>query len=164
MPLQCRAAKPDDADVMARLLNAIIAIGGTTAHRRPFDEQGVVRGFISPKLSIGCFVVTDGPRLLGFQALEWSDPAWPGDDPLPADWAVIATFVNPCSQRRGVGRALFERTMRMAEEAGVRFVDATIRKENAGGLAYYRAMGFQVYRDGVATVSMRLAPSSATAV
>lgn len=159
MTLHCRAALVDDAAAMARLLNEIIAIGGTTAYRRPFDAAGIARDFISPQLKISCFVVTDGPRLCGFQALEWCDPAWSGDDPLPADWAVIATYVDPRCQGRGAGRALVERTVQAAGEAGVRFIDATIRKENVGGLAYYRAMGFAAYRSGLATVSMRRAPS-----
>ena len=53
-------------------------------------------------------------RLLGFQALEWCDPDWPGDDALPADWAVIATYVDPQARQRGVGRALFAETARAA--------------------------------------------------
>lgn len=36
-------------------------------------------------------------------------------------------------------------------------IDATIRRENAGGLAYYAALGFEDYRDGPETLSKRLA-------
>jgi len=100
----------------------------------------------------------DGAQLMGFQALEWCDPAWPGDDPLPADWAVIATYVGPQAHRRGVGRALFAATAQAAKNAGVRFIDATIRIENTGGQASYEGVGFTDYRVGAETVSKRFAP------
>lgn len=72
MPLMTRAARPDDAEAMARLINEII--GGTTALRQAFDAQGIFSVFIAPNLAISCFVAIDGPQLLGFQALEWCDP------------------------------------------------------------------------------------------
>ena len=60
MPLMTRAARPDDAEAMARLINEIIAIGGTTALRQAFDAQGIISVFIAPKLAISCFVAIDG--------------------------------------------------------------------------------------------------------
>ena len=158
MLLHTRTAQPQDASAMARILNRIISIGGTTAYRRPFDERSIVDTFISPKLGISCFVAIDGPGLVGFQALEWSDPDWPGDDRLPADWAVIATYVEPGAHKRGVGRELSAKTIEAAREAGVRFIDATIRKENMGGQAFYGRIGFAEYRAGAETISKRLAP------
>lgn len=144
---------------MARILNTIIAFGGTTAHRVPFDERSIIDEFIRPERKISCVVASDGPQLLGFQALEWCDPNWPGDDPLPADWAVVATYVDPRAQKKGVGRALFVETATAARAARVRYIDATIRKENAGGRAYYQAMGFMDYRAGAETLSKRFAPA-----
>ena len=159
MSLVIRAARRGDAKAMARVLNEIIEIGGTTAHRGAFDGQAIVRDFIAAKFGICCFVAVKGPQLCGFQALEWCDPDWPGDDPLPADWAVIATYVNPRHHRRGVGRGLFEQTVAVAKAAGVRVIDATIRKENHGGQAFYGGIGFQDYRSGPETVSKRFVPS-----
>ncbi|WP_282608261.1 GNAT family N-acetyltransferase [Pelagibius sp. Alg239-R121] len=158
MSLLIRTAREDDASEMARLINEIIAIGGTTAHRQAFDEPGIISDFISPKLGICCFVAADGPQLLGFQALEWCDPEWSGEDRLPADWAVVATYVDPQTHKRGIGRALFSKTAEAAKAAGVCFVDATIQRENTGGQAFYQGMGFTDYRTGVETVSKRFAP------
>lgn len=158
MPLHVRAAQPQDASAMARILNEIIEIGGTTAHREHFDEQRIISYFISPKLGISCFVALEGEQVLGFQSLEWSDPDWPGDK-LPADWAIVATFVDPHAHKKGAGRALFANTLEAAKKAGASFIDATIRKENTGGLAFYQGMGFTDYREGPETISKRLAPN-----
>lgn len=158
MHARIRTAKPHDASQMARIINAIIAIGGTTSHRRPFDERGIVECFLARKLGISCFVALDGTEMAGFQALEWSDPGWPGDNPLPADWALIATYVDPKFHRSGIGRRLFAQTLKAAKKAGVRTIDATIRKENRVGQAYYRRMGFQDYRVTTETVSKCLEP------
>ncbi|WP_454811486.1 N-acetyltransferase family protein [Labrys neptuniae] len=143
---------------MAQLINEIIAIGGTTAHRRPFDEHRILDEFIAAKRGICCFVAVDDAQILGFQALEWCDPDWPGEDRLPADWAVIGTYVVPEAHGRGIGRALFRETAGAAKAAGVRFIDATIRKENAGGQAFYGSIGFVDYRGGAESVSKRFAP------
>jgi GNAT superfamily N-acetyltransferase len=146
---------------MAALINAIIERGGTTAFRTPFDAAKIRATFIAPPLGIACTVAADGPALLGFQALEWCDPDWPGEDRLPADWAVVATYVAPGRQGRGVGRALFAVTREAARRAEVRAIDATIRRENAGGLAYYGAMGFVPYREASDAVSKRFDPAAA---
>ena len=158
MPLQVRAAGPGDAPAMATLINAIIAIGGTTAHRTPFDAEGIVAKFIAPPLLISCFVACDGAEILGFQSLDWSDPDWPGEDAMPADWGIIGSFVDPAAQGRGVGRALFAATREAARRAGVSTIDATIRRENTGGLAFYDGLGFTDYRSDELSISKRLTP------
>lgn len=158
MALYVRPAGPKDAGVMAAILNEIISIGGTTAYRQSFDAQGIISEFISPKLGISCFVAIEDSRLLGFQALAWCDPDWPGEDPLPADWAGIATYVAPHAHKKGVGRELFVKTAMAAKESGVRFINAAIRKENTGGLAFYHRMGFADYRASADTISKRFAP------
>lgn len=158
MPMDVRIASPRDAGPMAQLINEIIAIGGTTAHRRPFDEHRILDEFIAAKRGICCFVAVDDAQILGFQALEWCDPDWPGEDRLPADWAVIGTYVAPGAHGRGIGRALFLETAKAAKAAGVRFIDATIRKENEGGRAFYAGIGFVDYRTGDESVSKRFAP------
>jgi ribosomal protein S18 acetylase RimI-like enzyme len=47
---------------------------------------------------------------------------------------------------RGVGTALFAATLSAAEELNIEFINATIRADNTGGLAYYEKMGFRTYR------------------
>ncbi|WP_429097676.1 N-acetyltransferase family protein [Aminobacter sp. BE322] len=157
MPLHVRAALPQDASAMARILNKIIEIGGTTAHREHFDENRIIDYFISPKLGISCFVALERSQLLGFQSLEWSDPDWPGDR-LPAGWGIVATYVDPHVHKKGAGRALFANTVEAAKKAGVSFIDATIRRENTVGQAFYEGIGFTDYREGAETISKRFAP------
>lgn len=158
MSLHIRTAWQQDASAMARILNDVISLGGRTAHRQAFDERRIVNNFISPKLGISCFVAISASQLLGFQALEWCDRNWPGEDPFPADWAVIATYVEQRAHKRGVGRELFAETAKAAKEAGVCFIDATIRKENTVGQAFYQGTGFTDYRIGTETISKRIAP------
>lgn len=142
MSLQVRPARPDDAGSMAELINAIIAIGGTTAYETPFDAASMDAAYISLPQLVSCFVAEDGRELIGFQGLMRSfDP----DDPLPADWATIGTFARVGLTQRGVGSALFARTLAAAREAGIRVIDATIRADNAGGLAFYGRQGFVDY-------------------
>jgi GNAT superfamily N-acetyltransferase len=158
MPLTIRPAARPDAPAMAALLNDLIARGGSTAHREPFDAAGIAATFIEPKLGICCFCADDGGAgdggaVAGFQALEWADPDWPGPDRLPAGWAIVATYVAAGRHGEGIGRRPFAATLGAARAARVSRIDATIRRENARGLGYYAGMGFSDYRTGDATVS-----------
>ncbi len=146
MPLVTRPAHHPDAEAMCQLLNAIILEGGTTAHGEPFSEEKMIEAYIEAKLGIACTVAAEGDSILGFQSLEWCDPNWTGDHALPSDWTVIATYVAQAAHGRGIGRLLFAETIKAAEAANVKTIDATIRHENAGGLAYYSRMGFVDYR------------------
>jgi GNAT superfamily N-acetyltransferase len=156
MPLIVRAARPSDARAMSEVINPIIAEGGTTAHRQPFDEQRMIEHYIDPTYGIHCAVAVEDRKIVGFQALEWCDPNWPGQDRLPADWVVIATFVALDRHGQGIGRRLFAATLAAGRAAGVRTIDATIRRENVGGLIFYSRLGFVDYRTGDATICKRI--------
>lgn len=152
-----RPAQHTDADAMVRLLNEIIDKGGTTAHRRQFTKERMIAHYIEPPLGISCTVAineSDGD-VVGFQALEWADPNWSGPDPLPADWAVVATFVSLRCQGLGIGRKLFDVTRAAAEAAGVRAMDASIHHENVGGQRFYERMGFVDYGERGETISKK---------
>lgn len=151
-----RPATINDAPAMAAILNDLIAQGGTTAYRDPFNPDQIIGQFLASHFAISCFCARDAGQVIGFQALEWSDPDWPGPDRLPADWAIISTYVALDRQGQGIGRALFEATRAAAETAGAHRIDATIRRENAGGRAYYAHLGFTDYREFAEAVSMVL--------
>lgn len=137
--MHIRPAKRLDAPGMAALLNAIIARGGTTAMTEP-----VTRAFMEefmdafPGRSAWHVAEEENGATLGFQLIE-PDPA------LPADACDIATFVRLGKAQLGVGSALFDHTRRAAAVLGYRWINATIRADNTGGLAYYQSRGFEDY-------------------
>lgn len=155
MDIHVRPAVESDIGPMTKLINEIIAIGGTTAHKTPFSIERLRNHYVAPALGISCFVATRDDAIVGFQALERCDPEWEGTGKLPADWAVIATFVRAGLQGGGVGGKLFAATKAAARKAGITVIDATIRLENAGGRAFYQKMGFLDYRMSDQSVSKR---------
>lgn len=86
-------------------------------------------------------LAADSPRfgLLGFQALARHPD-------LPSDWADIATFAKVQPKAKGVGTALFETSKKLLGSLGIVAINAAIRADNEGGLAYYEKMGFKTYQ------------------
>lgn len=142
MTLNIRQATRADAAAMAELINAIIAIGGTTAYEVAFDAASMDAAYISLPQLVSCLVAEDGGVIVGFQGLMRSfDP----DDPLPDAWTTIGTFARIGLTQRGVGRALFAATLNAARGERIAVIDATIRADNTGGLAFYSRQGFVDY-------------------
>lgn len=139
--LTVRQATRADAPAMADLINAIIVRGGTTAYEDPFDAAALDAEFISPPPRVCCFVAEQGGTIVGFQSLMRPFE----DDPLPDSWASIATFTRVGLTQRGAGSALFVQTRAAARPAHITTIDATIRADNAGGLAFYSRLGFVEY-------------------
>ena len=129
--MNTRLAVPQDAPAMQRLLNAIIAIGGTTAHEHALTQKYILASYIDGPDTISCVVAEADGQVIGFQGLGW----WNGE-------VHIGTFVDPHLQARGSGAALFAATCRIAHEKGVAEIIASIRADNAAGLAYYARIGF----------------------
>lgn len=143
-----RPAHGRDAAELAVILNAIIARGGTTALEVPYSAVQLERSYIGGPDVISCMVAEDGGgRLLGFQALTRHAG-------LPADWADIATFARQDGKVPGVGRAVFDATLAGLGALALVAINATIRADNTGGLAFYRKMGFVPY-DRSPAVPMR---------
>uniref|UniRef100_UPI004047154B hypothetical protein n=1 Tax=Yoonia sp. TaxID=2212373 RepID=UPI004047154B len=66
---RARPAVNGDAAQMVTLLNAIIAVGGTTAHQTPLDIATMRAQYIAPPALICCHVAISNGRLSGFQFL-----------------------------------------------------------------------------------------------
>ncbi|SFI11074.1 GNAT family N-acetyltransferase [Albimonas pacifica] len=130
--IDVRRATPEDAPAMAAILNALIRIGGTTAYEDPLDAAYLAGKTRDP--AFAHVALDPAGAVIGFQ---WIEP----DDADP-DLAIIASFVAPGTAQRGVGSALFPHTRAEAVRRGYREIDATIRADNAGGLAYYARQGF----------------------
>ena len=139
--ISVRRAKPDDAAEMCDLLNEIIKQGGTTAHEDLFSEAQFIRHFITDEKVISCFVALDASnKIAGFQNMTHHQN-------LPEKWADIATFARQTAKVKGVGTALFEQSKSFARQNGFIAINATIRADNKGGLAFYNKMGFETYAE-----------------
>ncbi len=137
--LQVRAATIADAASLAALLNVIIARGGTTALETPYSAARLTAAYIDGPNCISCFIATDDLGAAGFQLLHRIPE-------LPADCADIGTFVRQQPRATRVGSALFPVTRDFARTAGFAAINATIRADNVGGLAYYDGLGFDTWR------------------
>jgi L-amino acid N-acyltransferase YncA len=141
MPFVIRSARREDAPSLAELLNAIIARGGTTALEEPYSADGLADAYLVGPDVICCFVAVNAETgtLEGFQTLG----RYPS---LPAEWGDIGTFARIGGTQRGIGTALFAATREEARRQGLQWINATIRADNTGGLAFYGRMGFEDYR------------------
>jgi L-amino acid N-acyltransferase YncA len=136
--LTIREATVDDAEELCGLINEIIEAGGTTAIEAPLSPELLADWFISGEFALICHVAQAGSGLAGFQSLSLY-----GD--LPEAWADIATFARLNPKIPGVGTALFAATLAAARKRKIDIINATIRADNTGGLAYYEKMGFRTY-------------------
>jgi L-amino acid N-acyltransferase YncA len=132
-----RRATGFDTRDMAALLNEIIAAGGTTARTEPARPQDFLPLMTGP--SCACHVAEIGAAIMGFQVIQ-------PHDALPPDAADISTFVQRGKTGLGIGSTLFEATAQAARDLGYRWINATIRADNEGGLIYYQSRGFRDWR------------------
>lgn len=134
--LRIRPARNTDAPTLAALLNEIIADGGTTALEQPFKPATLKETMLTGPNVYCCFVAEDAAgNLVGFQALTRSDH-------LPDGVGDIGTFTRVRYVQKGTGSLLFAATRQAAKEKGFTAINATIRADNAGGLAFYSRLGF----------------------
>ncbi|MBY6090497.1 GNAT family N-acetyltransferase [Maritimibacter alkaliphilus] len=136
--IHVRRAGPLDTGPMAELLNEIIAKGGTTALTRPVSRAMLAEWMTGSDRAAWHLAEDDAGTLLGFQ---WIDPL-----PETPDIAHIASFARLGHTGLGIGSALFEATKRAAKDLGYLAIDAEIRADNTGGLAYYQSRGFEDHR------------------
>lgn len=129
-----RQGVAQDAPAMVAILNQIIAIGGTTAHQVPMSEADLRRYYIDGAEAITCVVAEEAGEIIGWQAIGW----WRGE-------SHIGSFVKPGIQARGIGAALFAKSVDAARAAGLSVIHASIRADNVPGLAFYAKMGFVDY-------------------
>ena len=134
--IRVRPARGADAAALATLLNEIIGRGGTTALEQQFTPAALTDAMLTGPDVYCCFVAEDpGGQLLGFQALTRSDH-------VPDGVGDIGTFTRVGQSQKGVGSRLFAATCRAAREKGLTALNATIRADNLGGLAFYDRLGF----------------------
>jgi len=139
-PIPVRPTEARDIPALTALLNRIIAIGGTTAYEEPFSETKLAAHLLDDTRLICCHTALDPAdgAPAGYQVLKRHPD-------LPPDWGDIATFARVEPKLPGVGTALFAATSAFARNNGLVAINATIRADNSGGLAYYGKMGFRNY-------------------
>ena len=129
-----------DAPSMARLLNEIIAEGGTTAITTQVTGKDLADWMADKYDRAAWHVAVDASeQVVGFQWIAQ------GADYLPPEAAEIATFVQIGQTGLGIGSKLFDATRRAAKDLGYTWINANIRADNEGGLIYYQSRGFQDY-------------------
>jgi GNAT superfamily N-acetyltransferase len=133
-----RPATLSDAPNLAALLNEIIAIGGTTAHETPFTASVFADHYLTGSDAVCCHMAVVDDEPIEFQVLG----VYPA---LPVGWLDIGTFVRPATRKMGAGSALYAATLLAVQRRGAATLNATIRTDNASGLAYYSRIGFNDY-------------------
>ena len=136
--IHIRRAGALDCTAMAELLNQIIARGGTTALTRPVSGDDLGAWMRSDPRAVWHIAEDDAGLLLGFQ---WVEP----HPALGPQVAQIASFARVGRTGLGIGTRLFEATRAAAKAAGYAWINAEIRADNPGGLAYYQSRGFETY-------------------
>lgn len=134
-----RRAGPLDARPMANLLNEIITEGGTTALTTPVSPQDL-RDWMQSDTNVSAWHIAEDEAgdVLGFQLIK-------PEAYLPDEAVDIATFAKVGRVKMGIGSKLFEKTKEAARQLGYRWINANIRADNSGGLAYYQSRGFEDY-------------------
>jgi len=134
-----RPAIPLDAPSIARLLNEIIEIGGTTALVTAVTAQDMADSMAYKSDQSAWHVALNAnEQVVGFQ---WIQPS----EQLPPEAAEIATFVQVGQTGLGIGSKLFNATAKAAKALGYVWIRANIRADNDGGLTYYQSRGFRDY-------------------
>ncbi len=127
-----RPATAADVPGMTAVLNAVIALGGTTAHEVPKTEAKVRHDYVDGPGVLSSVVVEGDGGVLGWQSVG----LWQGDP-------HIGSFVRPGLQAQGAGRAMFALTCALLRACGITYVIAHIRADNRPGLGYYAKIGFR---------------------
>lgn len=123
---------------MAALLEAQIAAGAATALIGPIGAATLRDWWQSaPARSAWHVAEAEDGALTG---LQWVEP----HDDLPPEACDIATFGAPGREGLGIGSALFAATEPAARALGYDWINAAIRADNTGGLAYYQSRGFRI--------------------
>ena len=131
-----RPVTSEDAPALAALLNAVIRAGGTTALEDEFTPEALDATYLTGPTVHCCHVAEDANgALVAFQTLGRKAG-------LPDDIGDIATFADIARKQSGAGTALFAATTARARALGLGAINATIRADNAGGIAFYTKQGF----------------------
>jgi ribosomal protein S18 acetylase RimI-like enzyme len=132
-----REATLADVDRLAPLFDAY----------RQFYERSsdlaLARAFLHERLRLGesvIFFAEDNSEVTGFVQLY---PLFSSTAPRPRRlWLLNDLFVAPAARGRGVGRALMQRSRRLAEETGACGLELATGRTNRSAQALYESVGY----------------------
>lgn len=146
--IRIRRAEPGDAAALCELAERVGREPGawlltSEMWRSPADERRYLRA-IRRHPDAAVFVVDDDGAIVGRLSV--------ARDPHPASRHVadLGLMVAESHRRRGIGRALLERSVEWAHGAGVRKLELHVFPWNRPGIALYESFGFvrEGYRKG----------------
>ena len=129
-----REATAADATAIAELLHAF-----NSEYSEPSPEPAVLAERLGPLISSGDVTVVlagsgpDGLALLRFKPSLWSDGL---------EAYLEELYVVPNLRGRGIGRALMERSMKLARERGATRMDLGTSTDDTAARALYEKLGF----------------------
>jgi RimJ/RimL family protein N-acetyltransferase len=137
--LLVRRASPEDAEGIARVLDAVAAERIHSAIERAWTaaEQRTYLASLSTRETFHVAITASG-EIVGYQSLDLYSPILSS----MAHVGQLGTFLLPAWRRRGVGLALFDATRRFATSAGYRKLVIQVRASNGPAQAFYRRLGF----------------------
>lgn len=141
MRLDIREARPDDAEGIVRILNAIIAAGVYTAFDTPLTLE-FEREYLRTFPARGVFLVAvnqEDDRVVGFQSMEPFASYTHAFDHV----GVLGTYVDLDCRRQGIARQLFRATFTTAVQKGYEKILTFVRADNPAALETYVSQGFR---------------------
>lgn len=135
-----RRATEADSPGIAAVMQAIVAERAYSAIDQAWtiDEERRYLNSLSPREAVHVAIVESG-QIVGVQPLDLWAPGFPSMSHV----AQAGTFLLPEWRRRGLGRALFQTTVRFARGAGYAKIVIQVRASNAHAQAFYLRLGFQ---------------------
>jgi L-amino acid N-acyltransferase YncA len=138
-PCAVREGTVADAPGVARLINDVIAEGAPVLLTDSFSDDEE-RAFLAALPPRGGFHVAEAGAVVAAQVFAPYAAGMAAHDHV----CVMGTWVDAAWRRRGLGRALWERTAALARARGFTRVFTDLRADNADSLAYHLALGFSV--------------------
>ncbi len=135
-----RRATEADAEAIISILEGIASERIYTAINRPWsaDEQRQYLVSLSAREAIHV-AEPRGKAIIGYQTLE----LWAPTLDSMAHVGQIGTFLRPAWRRRGIGEALFQRTVDFARKRDFLKFVIQVRSSNISAQAFYRRLGFR---------------------
>lgn len=143
MQIKYRQSTESDAQAMVDIINPIIEAGGTTAYTEPYTVEKMIARQIARPSQVSSLLACEDDAILAYQCLYRAEPSELPYIEDPDGFAIIASFARIGIQGKGIGMSMIEHTKFIARTEGFRAIDATIRADNVGGLAYYTKCGFE---------------------